>query len=362
MPEPAEESPAAVRAASPVSRAPLTPLTRAVLLWSLIAVLLLAALGSAVGALQQNVYSPGGLVSAYLDALARHDAPAALALPGVNPTRAQLETADLPTRVSRELLRADLLGPLGAVRILHDVALPDGRHRVTAAYTLDGTPHTSNFTLTPDGSDAGVFTSWRFAATPLAVAHIEVLHASTFTAAGHTVDTRATSGVTGAFDNAANYLVFAPSSLRLGHRSTLLTAEPVVATVTRPGEVTKATVTTTASVAFVAQVTKQLRGYLDSCVTQEVLQPAGCPMGVVIDDRVQGVPAWSMVRYPPVTISAGADGWTMGETEATAHLRVTVQSLFDGSVSTRSEDEPFTVSLSSIVIRPDGSLAITVGG
>jgi hypothetical protein len=43
-----------------------------------------------------------------------------------------------------------------------------------------------------------------------------------------------------------------------------------------------------------------------------------------------------------------------------AHLTATVQSLFDGTVSTRSEDEPFSMKLSSVVIRPDGSLSIVV--
>ena len=39
--------------------------------------------------------------------------------------------------------------------------------------------------------------------------------------------------------------------------------------------------------------------------TQKVLQPAGCPFGVEIDDRVQGDPAWSMVTYPAVRSGGG---------------------------------------------------------
>ena len=85
-------------------------------------------------------------------------------------------------------------------------------------------------------------------------------------------------------------------------------------------------------------------------------------MGVEIDDRVQGEPHWTMVTYPPVTLNAGPTAWVMPPTAGVAHLSVTVQSLFDGTVTQRESDEPFTLSLTSVVIRPDGSLDIVVGG
>lgn len=344
----------------------MTPVTRVIVVWSIVGVLLLAALGSAIGALQQNVYSPSGFVGAYLNAIARHDTGAAIAMPGARLSEAQLKASGLPKHPSHELLRADVLGELSDVQILHDDALPDGTHRVTATYELDDKVASSNFIVATAGSVLGIFTTWRFAVSPLAVAHISVLHAATFTVGSntgstHTVDTRAASTVSGAFNNAANYLVFTPSTLRLGHESRLLTAPDVTKAVTKPGVVTDVAVTAVASVTFVDQVKKQLGDYLDECVKQQVLQPAGCPMGVVIDDRVEGAPAWSMKTYPDVTITAGAKGWVMPPTAGMAHLKVKVQSLFDGSISVRDDDEPFTISLTSVVIREDGSLDLTVG-
>lgn len=344
----------------------MTPVTRVVVIWSLVGVLLLAAFGSAIGALQQNVYSPSGFVGAYLNAIARHDTGAALAMPGTRPSAAQLKASGLPMKPSHELLRSDVLGQLSDVHILHDDRLPDGTHRVTARYELDGRPASSNFIVANHGSVLGIFASWRFAVSPLAIAHVAVLHATTFTIASntggtHTVDTRAASTVSGAFNNAANYLVFTPSTLRLGHESRLLTAPDVTKAVTKPGAVTDVSVTTVASAAFVNQVKSQLGDYLDECVKQQVLQPAGCPMGVVIDDRIDGTPVWSMKTYPEVTITAGAQGWVMPTTAGMAHLKVKVQSLFDGSISLRDDDEPFTISLTRVVIREDGSLDLTVG-
>lgn len=51
----------------------------------------------------------------------------------------------------------------------------------------------------------------------------------------------------------------------------------------------------------------------------------------------------------------------MPSTGGVVHLSVTVQSIFDGSIEHRESDEKFTVSLTSVVIRPDESLDIVVG-
>lgn len=61
-----------------------------------------------------------------------------------------------------------------------------------------------------------------------------------------------------------------------------------------------------------------------------------------------------------MTIEAGANGWVMPRARGVAHLSVTVQSLFDGTVRLRESDESFDVSLSSIVAHDDGAIDITV--
>lgn len=335
---------------------------RLVLLVSVVGLLLLAALGSAIGALQRTVYSPGGLVTAYLAALSAHDAHAALALPGVDETPARLARRGLPSHPSRQLLRGDVLGRLSEARVLGERSLGDGRVRVQVAYRLDERPHRSSFTLRRTGSVLGLLPTWRFAVSPLAVAHISVLHASTFTLGGKTVDVRAASPQKGGFSTTADYLVFAPSMLRLDHESRWLTAQTVNTPVTAGATVATATVAAEASDRFVSTVRRRLDHILDECVTQRVLKPTGCPMGVQIDDRVRGAPEWRMVGYPRVVIVGGRHGWSMPATDAVAHLTVHVQSLFDGALSTRDEDVPFTVSLPRIAIRPNGSLRLAVGG
>ncbi len=111
---------------------------------------------------------------------------------------------------------------------------------------------------------------------------------------------------------------------------------------------------------FTKQVQEGLDGELKKCATQKVLLPTGCPFGKQIGDRIEGVPAWSIVRNPVVRIApAGKPGtWQVPRTEGTAHLTVRVRSIFDGTVSTFDEDVPFTVSY-LIGFKTNGQLVIT---
>ncbi|WP_345762653.1 hypothetical protein [Diaminobutyricibacter sp. McL0608] len=358
MPEVAEDS----TPAHPT--APFRPRTRVVLLWSGIGVLLLLAFVAAIGALQRDVYSPSGFVTGYLNALVRHDARAALAMPGVDASDAALSAAGLPTAPSRELLRSDVLADISSVRIVHDDELSDGVHQVAFDAVVDGTPVSSTFRVKQTGSILGVLPLWRFSTTPLAVAAVTVEHAETFTVSGRTLDTRAADPTqpAAAFTTKADYVVFAPGIYRLAHSSMYLHADTASLLARKPGAVASVSVVAEPTSDFVSQVESQLDAFLDDCAKQTVLQPSGCPFGVVIDDRVVGAPAWSIVRYPPVNVVAGTNSWQMSPAEGIAHLQVTVQSLFDGTISTRSSDEPFSVALSSIVIRPDGALDIVVAG
>jgi hypothetical protein len=340
------------------------PRTRVILIWTGIGVLLLIAFAAAVGSLQRDVYSPSGFVTGYLNALARHDARAALAMPGVDASDSALATAGLPVAPSRELLRSDVLADVSGIRIVHDDTLADDVHQVAFDAIVDGTPVSSTFRVKQTGSVLGLLPTWRFVTTPLAIAAVSVEHTETFTVSGHTLDTRAADPTqpADAFNTKANYVVFAPGVYRLAHVSAYLTAAPVSLLARRPGAVASVSLSAEPNSDFVSQVERQLDGYLDGCAKQPVLQPSGCPFGVVIDDRVVGTPAWSIVKYPPVHIVAGANGWQMAQAEGIAHLTVTVQSLFDGTISKRSSDEAFSVALSSIVIRPDGAIDIVVAG
>ncbi|GAB3123196.1 hypothetical protein [Glaciibacter psychrotolerans] len=331
---------------------------RAILGIVIIAVLLVVALGATIGSLNRDLYSAGGFVQQYLSAVARADTHGALSLPGVMPTAAELKKAGLPADLPTTLLRGSVLSPLDDIRLVSDTEREPGLHTVSFAFTLDKAPANMDFTVRSTGVFAGVFTSWRFETSPLGVLQVDVAHQSLFTVNGLTLDTRAHAApdAPATFSNQASYLVFAPNLYEIKHDTALLTAPEQKVPVTSTA-VTHVTVDAEPNASFISQVQAEVDKFLDACATQEVLQPSDCPFGIVIDDRIKGVPTWSIADYPPVTLAAGETDFEMPDTEGQAHIVVDVQSLYDGDLSTRDENVPFAIGL-GVGIRPDGSIAI----
>lgn len=330
---------------------------RSILAVTAIAALLVVALFSAIGSLNRDLYSAGGFVRQYLDALARHDTIAALALPGVRPTGKQLTAAGSPPDLPQTLLQASVLGTLTDLHLTADTESAPGVHSVTYEFRLDGAQASMTFAVAHTGTFAGVFDSWRFSTSPLTVLRVTVLHESTFTVNGLSLDTRAhAQGPSAAFSHRADYLAFAPAVYSFAHHSALLASAETKVPVTISGT-TDVTVDAEPTEVFIKKVQTELNRFLDDCATEQVLHPSDCPFGIDIDDRVQELPAWSIAEYPLVTLLAGNTEFEMPDTAGRAHIVVEVQSLFDGEVFTRDEDVPFSIGL-DVQINPDGSLAI----
>jgi hypothetical protein len=299
---------------------------RVVLRWvAAFGVVALVAAGS-VAVVVAVGFGPGSVVTAYLDALGRRDAASALALPGV-----AVEGGE------RSLVTSAALPGLTGIRITGDVEHDGGLHRITASWVSNGTEGQTTFEVQRVGTRLGVFPVWGFAQSPVAMLALEVRNSRDVTAGQQTVHTPGT----GPHD----YAVLVPGDYRFARRSALLTSaeEPVVADTV--GERLSATVDVEASPRFVARVSRKVDALLASCAKQTVLFPAGCPFGQQIDDRVTSTPDWSIVSYPEVRLDGVGDdtSWTIPSVPATAHLKVGVESLYDGTTSTFDKDVPFTI-------------------
>jgi len=114
-----------------------------------------------------------------------------------------------------------------------------------------------------------------------------------------------------------------------------------------------------ADATFVTKVAAQVRAQLDACTKQNVLFPTGCSFGQPIPNRVSGAPAWSIVSYPRVTIAPGSQfgTWAIPATPGTAHLKVAVTSLLDGSQSTFDQDVPFRLR-ATITLGADDAITV----
>lgn len=313
-------------------------LTRRVAIFSLV----ILAFVATVTTLNVTLYSATGFVSSYLQALARHDVDAALAMKGVA----------VPGGASRALLAPTALARLGNIQLISDVDAGGGAHTVTYGYTIGGVAGRTAFEVSHTEPRFGVFSAWEFSQTPISVLQVTPQNSDAFTANGLSLTSASEAG-----QPVALY-VLTPAAITLGHRSTYFTAATVHAVVEKTGTIMPAVVDVEANKDFITEVQKELDANLASCVKQKVLLPTGCPMGTQITDRIQDAPTWTMAKYPSITIvPASAPGtWQVPSTKGVAHLTVQVKSIFDGTVSTFSKDVPFTVKYA--ISFPHGVLTI----
>jgi hypothetical protein len=324
-------------------------------------VLLGGAMLAALGGLNQSLYGPSAFVERYLDAVARDDIPSALATPGVRLDPADLAGAGLPEDTSTAMLRSGVLssGPED-VRVLGVEPTGDqGAHIVTVSYRLESSIVETSFEVKPIEPLYGVLNRWEFASSPLVAVQVTAANNPLFTVGSLTLDTRAnkTGDELLAFTQQAPYLAIAPAVYEFGYQSTLLEALPTLLETT-PGTPADVTVDALPTEEFVERVQAKVDEYLiDQCATQRVLQPAGCPFGVTVDDRVVTEPVWTIVESPAVTLVPGETAFEMPPTPGVARVTFEAQSLFDGSLYVFEQDEGFVLALDARV-RPDGSIAI----
>lgn len=332
---------------------------------ALIGVLLAGAIGTTGILMYRHLYSPTAFVLNYLDLLGRGQAADALTLPGVAIDSSELSgtgaaDAERFTSASDALLRQAALAPLSNASGVSEVADDDGSVLVTVDYTAGAYEGTSTFRVRQSGW-LGVAPAWRFAESPLAVIDLTVRGSMQFQVNGFEIDKRQVSPLQGEADPLApvSLLVFSPGlySIRV---DTAITTSPGVAVLSdQPAAGIPVELQTQPTDEFVAVVQDRVNTFLAECATQQVLQPTGCPFGFPVRNRIVEPPTWSIVQQPLVALAPSGANWTIERTEATAHIQVDIQSLFDGSVRQVDEDVPFFLT-GEVAILPDGTASITV--
>lgn len=329
-------------------------------LLALVGVLLLAALGAGGATLYQQFYGPSAFVSRYLDLLSGGRAADALRIPGVAVDRETLDAAGIDAAASEAMLRHAALAPLTDVEIESEEPA-DGKTAVTVSYKAGGHEGRSTFLVEQDGW-AGVTPNWRFTTSPLAVVELTLRGADRFAVNGFEVDRRQVSaaGVNAAGLDPLPLLVFTPGLYSVTVDTAIAESSGNGVLADTPLAITPLDVQTTPTDEFVAVVQKRVEEFLTTCTTQEVLLPAACPFGLEVRNRIASPPKWSIATQPQVTVAPDGASWQIPTADAVAHVDVEIQSLFDGSIEPVSEDVPFQVN-GTIVILPDGSASIRVG-
>ena len=234
---------------------------RSAISWLVVFAILIGGFVASIAALNADLYSAHGFVRTYLDALARKDSAAALAIDGV-----AVEGTD-------DLLTDDSLSDLTALTLVRDTQNADGTHTVVYDYAIGGEAGRSEFHVQHSGTRFGVFNDWSFVASPISTIAVSVANDNRFDVNGTELD------------EAGAYLVFTPGLYVVGHTSTFLEAEPAPVAMIEPGTIVDAAITVQANDAFISTVQDEVDGYLQDCAAQKVLQPTGCPFGRPITIR-----------------------------------------------------------------------------
>jgi hypothetical protein len=312
--------------------------------WGIVFGVLLLAFAGTVVTLNSTLYSAAGFVSSYLDALTRHDLDGALDMPGV----------EHPADALPDLLVPDALGQLASYSLVSDEGVGDEHTLIFDVQFAGGIQKEVEFWVEHTGQQMGLFSGWQFSRSPIGILQATPLHTADFAVNG--VAVTSADGPS----QPSRFQVMTPGSYTLTHKSRFLEAKPTTFLALSSATVTPAELDIRASDEFVTEVNEELASYLDDCAAQQVLQPTDCPFGQTMSNRIEGLPAWSMVLYPQVAIVPAPEPgvWLVPPTPAAAHLTVQVRSLFDGSLSTFDEDVPFDVAY-SITFPGNGGLLIT---
>jgi len=275
----------------------------------------------AVFSLNQTVFSPGGYVLGYLDALQRGEFGEASARAGL------MEAPPVLPRPDALVSESSITGTF--VVNADEVV-------IQAEYLLDGIPSESLFTLKRLPRTLGLFDRWEFGDKPVGSITATITGSDELVINGVTISREVSSrGID----------VLYPGRYTLSWSSGWLETD-IVELALESNQSQTVRLVALPTDALIDQATQAVTEYLTSCVTQVVLQPAGCPFGVTITDRIMGDVEWEITTKPRVVLAMFDDEktWQVQALGGEATLTVSLQSLFDGTISDYGETQIIDVT------------------
>ena len=255
-----------------------------------------------------------------------------------------LESSDYGLAASQAgLTRAPQILPLASEtlqnpRIVGTSSLPTGELVIQADYELGDDTHSTVFVVTGGEPILWFFDTWRFSRQPIANLQFAVI-------GDERVSVNGTDLNVGDLGVPPRATVLVPGIYSSSLETEWVQAEPVVSVMTEVGAPAGVRLVVSPTSTLLENTTGALEAYLDGCAAQAVLQPAECPFGVSISDRVVGAVQWTILDYPEIDLRLSADRatWTMVAESGVAEVTVQVQSLFDGSITEFRDTEEFEV-------------------
>ena len=270
-------------------------------------------------ALNATIYSPSRFASDYLDLVASGDWASAAQLAG---GAAEVDVLPLES------------APISNVTISGWQHVGENDVVVQADFVLDEAPQRMLLGLTRVDRTLGVFDRWAFSEPPLAnlstqVAGIpQVLINDVVVAPGTSVS------------------ALVPGRYEVSAATQWIESERETLDLTEVGQSARVSLTITPTTALEDEVRGALGEYLAECASRGVLQPASCPFGTTVTDRLEGTPTWTISVSPAVALALSRTGESaeVGALGGVATVTGTIQSIFDGSLRPLNRDISFSIS------------------
>lgn len=298
---------------------------RTVAIWLLCLMLTIAAGALAIVLVNAKVYGPQQQVRDYIEALQNGEGGKALGL-----LRASLPDAN-PAMLDGEALRQSVAG-LENLQ-LGEAVKTDATHvDVPASYTIKGREYRTTFKLEKVGTNWLFFSRWSFVPSTLPTLQVQVVNETEASLNGMRV---ALPGGKGTF------AAFYPGSYEAHYTSDNFAAPAVETVIDHPNGTEQLSLATAPTPKLVEKATSQIKGFLDQCADQKVLQPAGCPFSLPLDRVQNDTIDWDIVKYPTVSIEPFRGSWVVKPLSGTAKLKVVEIDLFTGAAVPRELEQKF---------------------
>jgi hypothetical protein len=296
-----------------------------VAIWLLCLMLTIAAGVLTIVLVNAKVYGPQQQVRDYFRALQDGQGSKALGL-----LRATVPDAN-PALLDGPALKQSVAG-LDNIRIGGAVKTDAGHVDVPVQYTIKGAEHTTTFKLEKVGTNWLFFNRWSFVPSTLPTLEVQVVNETEASVNGKRV---ALPGGKGTF------AAFYPGNFE-AHFTSENFAAPAVETVVEHADAKpQISLATRATPKLVEEASDQVKGFLDKCADQKVLQPAGCPFSLDLNRVENDTIDWEIVKYPTVSIEPFRGNWVVEPLSGTAKLKVVEIDLFTGAAIPRELEQKF---------------------
>lgn len=311
------------------------------MLWGGLIAASVAVASVAIAAAVAEATSPERPVRAYLDALAADDLATAAALAG-------LDARDLERLGG---MPAGDAGTPDVVQIIDTVEVSSDERIVIARYGERGVDVAEvAFALEP--TTLGPFRGWRLASPPVEGVVVAADRHDEVVVNGE----RHRAVVAG---EATTVPGFVPARLEIGIASPYLDGETARARVGTASAADPIVIAVTPSQRLQRLVDREVAAFLEECTQQRVLQPAGCPFGIAVPDRLVEEPQWRVGVPAVVEVVPGrrTGEWAL-EGGTTMRISLTVQRLSDGVIEER--DEAVVARISGSLVLDDDAVRLTI--